>query len=96
LTDWDPSKWAILAFHYLGLVTKLRRAKDEDIRDGLEYMRLKEHGITLLEEQDDIPTWTGQDLEGFIAKRNRCLILVDGCVVDATSYLPEHVSPDVL
>lgn len=90
LTDWDPSKWAILLFHYFGFATKLRRAKDEDIKDGLEYMRLKEQGKTLGEETRDLPTWTCHELKASVTKKSRCLILLDGYVVDATKYLSEH------
>jgi stearoyl-CoA desaturase (delta-9 desaturase) len=92
LTDWDPSKWAILAFHHFGLATKLRRAKDEDINDCLENMRLKDRGIIPLEVKYDIPTWTRCDLQDFMAKENRCLVFLDGYIVDTTSYLSEHVS----
>ena len=92
LTDWDPSKWIILLLHFFGLVCGLRRAKDEDIKNGLEHMRMKEQGEAVIEEEEDIPIWSSNDVENFTAKENRCLILLDGYIVDTTSYLSEHVS----
>ncbi|KAF9454214.1 hypothetical protein P691DRAFT_798462 [Macrolepiota fuliginosa MF-IS2] len=89
-SDWDPSKWAILAFDYLGLATKLRRAKDKDILDGLVYMRLKEQGVTISEEKEDVPTWTQTQIGSYLSTGNRCVILLDGYIVDATTYLSEH------
>lgn len=89
--DWDPSKWTILILHYFGLASKLRRAKGEDIRGGLEYMRLKDQGIEFSEEEDVLPNWTRTQLRDHVNKGNSCLIMLDGYVVDATSYLSEHV-----
>ncbi|KAJ3569727.1 hypothetical protein NP233_g4868 [Leucocoprinus birnbaumii] len=67
----------------------LRRAKDEDIKDGLEHMRMKDQGKLLVEEERDIPIWTHSDLINSAAK-DRCLILLDGYIIDATKYLSEH------
>ncbi|EJC98738.1 uncharacterized protein FOMMEDRAFT_96016 [Fomitiporia mediterranea MF3/22] len=40
---WDPSKWIIILLHRFGLVTGLRRARNEDIRSALAWMRLHGH-----------------------------------------------------
>ncbi|KAG8931932.1 hypothetical protein FRC02_001954, partial [Tulasnella sp. 418] len=41
--DWDPSKWIIYALHrWTPLVTSVKRAKDEDVKDAIEYTR--QHG----------------------------------------------------
>ena len=38
-------------------------------------------------------TWEKETLRKYVTeKRNRCVILIDGYVVDVTSYLGEHVS----
>ena len=38
-------------------------------------------------------TWDKETLRKYVTeKRNRCVILIDGYVVDVTSYLGEHVS----
>ena len=55
-------------------------------------MRLKEQGEMMAEEKEDLPIWIMSEVENLIAKENRCLILLDGYIVDTTSYLPEHVS----
>ncbi|KXN88871.1 Acyl-CoA desaturase [Leucoagaricus sp. SymC.cos] len=90
LTDWDPSKWAIIIFYYFGLATKLRRAEDEDIKAGLEHMRLKGHGIACPPDQDEVPVWNLQDLKAFMENGRHMLLLLDGYVVNATSYVREH------
>ncbi|TFL03679.1 hypothetical protein BDV98DRAFT_564618 [Pterulicium gracile] len=41
--DWDPSKWIIAALHRLGLVNGLRRAREADMQEALEYMRSNAH-----------------------------------------------------
>jgi len=92
LTDWDPTKWIILLLQFFGFATRLRRARDEDIKNALDHMRLKEQGEMMAEEKEDLPIWIMSEVENLIAKENRCLILLDGYIVDTTSYLPEHVS----
>ncbi|TBU29820.1 fatty acid desaturase-domain-containing protein [Dichomitus squalens] len=40
--DWDPSKWAIILLHRLGLASGLRRARVDEIKAARDYMRQKE------------------------------------------------------
>ncbi|XP_006454164.1 hypothetical protein AGABI2DRAFT_196994 [Agaricus bisporus var. bisporus H97] len=89
--DWDPSKWAILAFQYFGFATNLRRAKCEDIKAGQEHMLLKYWGVLPPAEPDKTPDWTLEQVEQHIHQNDGCcLILLDGYVLDVTSYLVEH------
>ena len=92
LTDWDPTKWIILLLQFFGFATKLRRARDEDIKNALIHMRLKEKGEIMAEEKEELPIWLMSEAENLIAKENRCLILLDGYIVDTASYLTDHVS----
>ncbi len=54
-------------------------------------MRLKEQGIEFSEKEEALPNWTRIQLRDHVGKSNNCLIVLDGYVVDATSYLLEHV-----
>lgn len=97
--DWDPSKWIIIALHRLGLVYGLRRAKQEDVSDAARYMHEKhKHGAlsesSTDESGDDWPgeIWDMDRLEEYQQdKPGKCVVLLDGFVVDVTSYLGDHV-----
>lgn len=96
-TDWDPSKWIILMLNRLGLATRLRRAKEQDLIEATEYMQLKTQHPHLASSLDnDTETWEGdiwnqsQLSEYISAKPGSCVIQIDGFAVDATKYLVEH------
>ncbi|RPD82304.1 hypothetical protein L226DRAFT_541675 [Lentinus tigrinus ALCF2SS1-7] len=100
LLDWDPSKWAIILLHLLGLASGLRRARVEDISAAREHMLQKEIALvystdstTDLEEQDDGwsgETWTKERLAEYAGADGRCVLLLRGYVVDVTDYMIEH------
>jgi hypothetical protein len=57
-------------------------------------MRSKDLGISFPTKEDNIPDWTLEQLEQYIYHNDgRCLVLLDGYIVDVTSYLVEHVCP---
>ncbi|KAL1739712.1 hypothetical protein HDZ31DRAFT_48930 [Schizophyllum fasciatum] len=91
--DWDPTKWIIAALHRLGFVKGLRRARDADLRAALAHMHLKSHhhGISSEDEDElwDGPVWDTAELKERAAQGS-CLLVIDGYIVDATSYLGEH------
>lgn len=85
-------------FHRLGLAGGLRRAHEGDVKEAKAYMIQKHHhGHNHTSEDEDMAQWDGeawgmQQVEQYIRdKPGRCIILVRGFVVDATSYLKEHV-----
>ncbi|KDR81083.1 hypothetical protein GALMADRAFT_1122110 [Galerina marginata CBS 339.88] len=93
LTNWDPSKWIILGLEKLGLVTGLRRARDDDLVEAVLYMRKKNNlGVT----EREVDTWDGEmwnidKVERFAReKTGRCIVLIDGFAIDVTPYLGEH------
>ncbi|KAH0837854.1 hypothetical protein J3R83DRAFT_6080 [Lanmaoa asiatica] len=93
--DWDPSKWIIDGLHYLGLVTSIRRARPEDIDEARDYMRQKALGekitSTKADESWSGKEWTIKETQEYAASNPaRCLVVVDGFVVDVTEYLKEH------
>jgi hypothetical protein len=97
--DWDPSKWIILTLYRLGLATGLRRAREDDLKEATIYMHRKtHHGIS--PPEDDVNGWEGEvwnleQVQEYVKKKTgRCVVLVNGFVLDATGYLGEHVRPD--
>lgn len=87
-------------FHRFGLASGLRRAHERDVKEAKTFMANKaNHGHTHnTSEDEDLEEWDGEiwgkgKLEEYVqSKPGRCLVLIRGFVVDATSYLGEHVS----
>ena len=85
--------------HRLGLVYGLRRAKQEDVSDAARYMHEKHTHGTLGESSTDESEdeWQGEiwDMDRLEEcqqdKPGKCVVLLDGFVLDVTSYLGEHV-----
>jgi len=94
--DWDPSKWIILTLHRIGLVTGLRRARDQEVRSAMVWMHHKHTGETTSEDDDSSdywagPEWTRSNLAEYVrAGTRRTVIVIDGYAVDVTKYLSEH------
>ncbi|KAL0951591.1 hypothetical protein HGRIS_008272 [Hohenbuehelia grisea] len=92
--DWDPSKWLILGLRYLGLAKGLRKARDDDMAEAIDYMHQKAHpGAIESEDLDDWhgDTWDRQQLAEYLSmKPGSCILLIDGYAVNATFYLAEH------
>ncbi|KAF8665468.1 hypothetical protein AX16_000486 [Volvariella volvacea WC 439] len=91
--DWDPSKWIILALQRRGLVYGLRRARNDDIQDAVDYMQRKvnkrDSGVPVEEWNGD--TWNRAKLMHYAhEKPGRCVIVIDGYAVDTTEYVREH------
>ena len=104
--DWDPSKWAIIVLHYLGLASGLRRARGEEIHAARDFMIQKESWSNSSAHSSDATTPTSSDYESdqwdgecwsrqqvieYAQKNNRCMIVLGGYAVDVTRYLGEHV-----
>ncbi|KAJ3986067.1 hypothetical protein F5890DRAFT_1506116 [Lentinula detonsa] len=103
IATWDPSKWAILILHKLGLVSGLRQAREVDYKEALAYMDHKSlHGVPPSMEDDEYDgenktagdtcqQWTIAKTKAYLEEHpTRCLVLLHGWVVDVTSYLGEH------
>lgn len=86
-------------FNCFGLAGGLRRAHERDVKEAKTFMATKAHHAHHSHSEDeDLEDWEGEiwgknELEGYIrAKPGGCIVLIRGFVVDATSYLGEHVS----
>lgn len=99
--DWDPSKWIIAALHRLGLAHRLRRAKQDEVQEAVQYMREKYSGTssstsseyTTEDSQDEcvLEDWTEEDVAAYKrGKPSACVLLLDGFVLDVTSYMVDH------
>jgi stearoyl-CoA desaturase (Delta-9 desaturase) len=94
LIDWDPSKWVISALYKLGFVTSLRRARNGDLKEAIEYMHRKEI-LGVVEVETDTwngKVWNARQVQEYVGKLGKCVVMIDGFVVDVTSYLGDHVS----
>ncbi|KDQ63229.1 hypothetical protein JAAARDRAFT_53456 [Jaapia argillacea MUCL 33604] len=95
LFDWDPSKWMILALHQLGLVTSVRRARNPDIQEAKMFMAHGLHeGVAVMQEGDsrwDGEEWDTKSIQQYLQDHKaKCLLLINGFVIDGTGYLKEH------
>jgi stearoyl-CoA desaturase (Delta-9 desaturase) len=96
-SDWDPSKWVIIALAKLGVVWGLRYASAEDIAAARAYMLA--HGRDdrgaydkAVEEDGWLgPTWTEAELEAHVKESDACIVLIDKYAVDVTRYIDMHV-----
>ena len=97
--EWDPSKWIILGLYYLGLATGLRRARKEDLEDAKLHMSSKGHHTvpvppisSTTPAKHDHPTWTIEQARVYASSKvGICLLVLDGSILDVTTYLGEHV-----
>jgi len=67
--DWDPTKWTILILHRLGLVSGLRRAREEDIQLAKMLMEHKHDPVgheQMTEEEWRGPVWDKSQLVDYI------------------------------
>ncbi|KAF5391852.1 hypothetical protein D9757_001813 [Collybiopsis confluens] len=102
-TAWDPSSAVILVLHQLGLATGLRQARDADLKEALAYMNHKSlYGVPPEEDDDErlssdhlknegCQYWTIDAARLYVKERpGRCVVLLNGWVLDVTAYLGEH------
>lgn len=96
--EWDPSKWIILALHFLGLATSLRRARDKDLNEAKTHMLIKSGVVSCFDDEEgedndsQYPCWTIEEAQKYAdSKAGSCIVVIDRYVVDATTYMGEHV-----
>lgn len=82
----------------------MRQARQEDIADALVHMHAKHHhlpppvyDVSSGDDQEAMRAiyeiWDEERLREYVeSKKGRCVMVIKGYVVDATSYLGEHVS----
>lgn len=85
--------------YYFGLATGLRRARPEDLDEARTHMLTKGSLTqpssplqTFIQEKYKHPTWTLEQARAHAnSKVGRCLLILDGRILDVTTYLGEHV-----
>lgn len=85
--------------YYFGLATGLRRARQEDLDEARIHMLTKgplprpgSPVQTSIQEKYEHPTWTLEQARAYASSKvGRCLLILDGRILDVTTYLGEHV-----
>ncbi|KZW00434.1 hypothetical protein EXIGLDRAFT_604374 [Exidia glandulosa HHB12029] len=94
IDEWDPSKWLLLFLHRFGLVWGLRRAREADISWAVKDMRRREEAKAQGLDPDEVcngsDTDEGEQTEWNARAPGRCLLVIDGYVVDATKFMGDH------
>ncbi|KIL00840.1 hypothetical protein PAXRUDRAFT_790237 [Paxillus rubicundulus Ve08.2h10] len=93
--DWDPSKWIIASLYHFGLVSSVRRARPQDIKEAKRFMNQKTHNRNTMTTGTDKawggPEWRIEETEVYAASvPEKCIVVIEGFVVDVTAYLKEH------
>ena len=87
-----------MSLHYMGLATSLKRARQDDLNEAKLHMAAKrdmpdedKRQVTATRQLSS-PSWTMEETRAYAAaKLGRCVLVLDDYVVDATTYLSEHV-----
>ncbi|CCA68915.1 probable stearoyl-CoA desaturase [Serendipita indica DSM 11827] len=102
ILDWDPSKWIITMLYRLGLATGLRKAHPEDIKAAQAWILSHHHEPFPASANDEAETDSAESTDEVVlakwslnelnkqAKQRGCLLVIDGFVVDASSYVGDH------
>jgi stearoyl-CoA desaturase (delta-9 desaturase) len=95
--EWDPSKWIIILLSRFGQISKLRQATSDDIANARLWMSSQQLGRAKRDIKNECepwagPCWTIHDLTSYLCDNpSRCLLYMDGYIVDTTHYLKVHV-----
>jgi len=95
--DYDPTKWIIAAFSYLGLTYNLKEFEDNAIRMGKIHM-LDKHAHELKRKVVMPPSVDSLPIMTYTEFRERCskaggkdqLTIIDGVIHDVSSFIDEH------
>lgn len=95
--DYDPTKWIIAAFSYLGLTYNLKEFEDNAIRMGKIHM-LDKHAHELKQKVIMPPSIDILPLMTYTEFRERCskaggkdqLTIIDGVIHDVSTFIDEH------
>ena len=84
--------------HCLGLASGLRRVHGDDVKEAKAYMARRTQKDHSNPDDEHAEVWEGEvwgtdEVKRYkLDKPSRCVVLIQGFVVDATTYLGEHVS----
>jgi len=95
--DYDPTKWIIAAFSYLGLTYNLKEFEDNAIRMGKIHM-LDKHASELKSKVIMPPSVDSLPVMTYTEFRERCskaggkdqLTVIDGVIHDVSTFIEEH------
>lgn len=76
---------------YLRLVTGLRKASNAEIQYSVKYMQSKKDDQGLVDDVR-LEFWNMGEVFDYIAEeKERCVLVINGYVIDATKYMAAHV-----
>lgn len=92
--QYDPTKWLIRALSFVGLTYDLKRFPKNEIHKGAVQMkqkRLNEEKSKLYwgPEVARLPVWSWDKITSKVSKGEK-LVVLDGCVLNLESFVPEH------
>lgn len=102
-SDWDPTKWIIYALHrYTSFVptvavtpeAEVLKARANVLHSQADRLHAKVPAELLPKPVEELPIWTAE--EAVERAKGHLLVLIDGCFVDVTNYVQDHVSLRVL
>ncbi|KAJ1984805.1 stearoyl-CoA 9-desaturase [Dimargaris verticillata] len=93
--QYDPTKWLIKAFSWLGLAYNLRTFPDNEVKKGAVMMQEKKINqikATLKwgPEPCNLPEFTTKELEHQVRDCGKQWIVIDGLIHDVASFINDH------
>ncbi|KYQ88446.1 delta 9 fatty acid desaturase [Tieghemostelium lacteum] len=92
---YDPTKWAIKIFHFLGMAYDLKTFPDNEIQKGMVQMAQKsidskKEKIYWGAEKHELPDMTDEEFQYFVKEENRKLIIIKEFVYDVEKFIIDH------
>lgn len=93
--QYDPTKWLIQLFSFIGLSYDLKQFPTNEVTKGLIFMQEKklaeqksklDFGIPLRE----LPVYTWEEFQSLVLNDNKKWILIEGVLYDVEHFMHEH------
>lgn len=94
-TQYDPTKWLIIALSWLGLSYELKEFPSNEVSKGQIFMKEKKireaksklfYGVPL----KDLPVYSWEEFQSLVLNENKKWILVEGVLYDIKNFMKEH------
>lgn len=93
--QFDPTKWAILFFSWLGLAYDLKRFPENEIKKGALYMQEKSiasqkamlnYGTPL----NELPVYDWDEFQRLVSDAGKQWVLIEGVLYDVEEFIDKH------
>ncbi|CAO3673882.1 unnamed protein product [Rhizopus stolonifer] len=94
-TQYDPTKWLIIVFSWLGLSYELKEFPSNEVSKGQIFMKEKKlreekaklfYGVPL----KDLPVYCWEEFQSLVLNENKKWILIEGVLYDVKNFMKEH------